>query len=40
VGSERSCVLFGGEVKKDIPAVGKKAGVFQAKNAPPPPACL
>lgn len=39
-GSERSCALFGGEVKKDVPAAGKKAGVFQAKNAPPPPACL
>lgn len=38
-GSERSCALFGGEVKKDFPAAGKKAGVFQAKNAPPPPAC-
>lgn len=38
-GTERSCALFGGEIKKDLPVAGKKVGVFQAKNAPPPPTC-
>lgn len=38
-GTERSCALFGGEIKKDLPNAGKKGGVFQAKNPPPPPTC-
>jgi hypothetical protein len=33
------CMEFGGIVQKDRPAIGKKAGVFQAKNAPAPARC-
>jgi hypothetical protein len=28
------CMRFGGTVQKDRPAAGKKAGIFQARNAP------
>jgi hypothetical protein len=38
LGSVPSCVLFGGQIKKDL-AAGAKAGVFQGKGAPPPAAC-
>ena len=38
LGSVPSCVLFGGQIKKDLPA-GAKAGVFQGKGAPAPAAC-
>ena len=34
------CMEFGGNVQKDRPAVGNKRGVFQAKDAPAPPACV
>ncbi len=40
IGTESSCVVFGGEIKKDLPNEGKKGGTFQAKNAPAPAACL
>ena len=30
---------FGGTVQTDRPAVGKKSGLFQAKNAPAPTSC-
>jgi hypothetical protein len=40
MGTQKSCVLFGGEVKKDLPNAGKKGGVFEAKNAPLPADCL
>ena len=38
-GPQKSCARFGGEIKKDVPNDGKKAGVFQAKNAPAPAGC-
>lgn len=39
LGTESSCVRFGGTVAKDLPNAGKKGGVFQAKNAPAPATC-
>jgi hypothetical protein len=33
------CLSFGGTVTKDRPAAGRTAGLFQAKDAPPPAAC-
>ncbi|HZR79867.1 MAG TPA: PQQ-binding-like beta-propeller repeat protein [Candidatus Binatia bacterium] len=39
VGTSPSCVLFGGTIKKDFPAVGSKPGVFQAQDAPAPSSC-
>lgn len=39
IGTEASCVRFGGTVGKDLPNAGKKGGVFQAKNAPAPATC-
>lgn len=39
LGTESSCVRFGGTVSKDLPNAGKKGGVFQAKNAPSPATC-
>lgn len=33
------CLLFGGSVQKNRPAIGKKNGLFKAKNAPAPAAC-
>ncbi len=39
VGTESSCVLFGGTVKKDVGTGGAGAGVFQSKSAPAPPLC-
>lgn len=40
LGTEASCVRFGGTVSKDLPNAGKKGGVFQAKNAPAPATCV
>lgn len=40
IGTESSCVRFGGTVAKDLPNAGKNGGVFQAKSAPPPAACV
>jgi hypothetical protein len=34
------CVLFGGTVTRDKPAVDGRTGLFKAKNALPPPSCL
>ena len=33
------CMEFGGTVRRDRPVSGKKAGVFQAKDAPAPERC-
>jgi len=33
-GEDPQCMRFGGAVRKDRPAVGKKPGVFEARNAP------
>ncbi|HEY2388732.1 MAG TPA: hypothetical protein VGK30_17385 [Candidatus Binatia bacterium] len=40
MGTESSCLLFGGTIKKDIPTVGKTTGAFQAKDAPAPAGCF
>jgi outer membrane protein assembly factor BamB len=39
IGTASSCVLFGGTVKKDVQAVGKTLGAFEAQDAPAPAAC-
>ena len=40
VGSEvRYCLLFGGEVRSDRGRGARSAGLFAAREAPPPPAC-
>jgi hypothetical protein len=38
-GAATQCMEFGGTVQADRPAVGKKSGLFQAKNAPAPASC-
>jgi hypothetical protein len=38
-GTEGACMLFGGEIKRDRPAVGNQSGLFKAKDAPAAPMC-
>jgi hypothetical protein len=33
------CMLFGGTVRRDTPAIGEATGSFQSKNAPLPASC-
>ncbi len=35
----RSCLVFGGTISKDIPAVGSQTGQFKARLAPAPMSC-
>jgi Tol biopolymer transport system component len=38
-GTSEQCVVFGGEIKKDRPALDGKTGLFTAKNAPAAASC-
>ncbi len=39
-GTLEHCLLFGGRIVKDVPAVGNRIGEFQATTSPVPSSCL